>query len=98
MDSMKVEMNEMRVRTAQLQNHAREKMQEAEDIKKEKFMNEAMIKKTVGSVVTGCCRCWNHSWSQIWTFLDKHTNCRNAQTRADIGCQFKLPLICINKS
>ena len=52
MESMKTEMNEMRVRTAQLQNHAREKMQEAEDIKKEKFMNEAMIKKTVGSVVT----------------------------------------------
>ena len=49
---MKTEMNEMRVRTAQLQNHAREKMQEAKDIKKEKFMNEAMIKKTVGSVVT----------------------------------------------
>ena len=52
MESMKTEMNEMRVRTAQLQNHAREKMQEAKDIKKEKFMNEAMIKKTVGSVVT----------------------------------------------
>ena len=52
MESMKTEMNEMRVRTTQLQNHAREKMQEAEDIKKEMFMNEAMIKKTVGSVVT----------------------------------------------
>ena len=51
-ESMKTEMNEMRVRTAQLQNHAMEEMQEAEDMKKKKFMNEAMIKKTVGSLVT----------------------------------------------
>ena len=49
---MKTEMNEMRVRTAQLQNHALEQMQRAEDMKKERFMNEAMIKKVVGSVTT----------------------------------------------
>ena len=35
-----------------MQNHAMEQMQEAEDIKKKKFMDEAMIKKTVGGVVT----------------------------------------------
>ena len=52
MESMKEEMNEMRVRTEQMQNHAMEQMQEAEDIKKKKFMNEAMIKKTVGTVVS----------------------------------------------
>ena len=50
MESMKEEMDEMRVRTEQMQNHAME--QEAEDIKKKKFMDEAMIKKTVGGVVT----------------------------------------------
>ena len=49
---MKEEMDEMRVRTEQMQNHAMEQMQEAEDIKKKKFMDEAMIKKTVGGVVT----------------------------------------------
>ena len=37
----------MRVRTAQLQNHAMEQMQEAEEIKKKKFMT----KKFVGGVV-----------------------------------------------
>ena len=52
MESMKEEMDEMRVRTEQMQNHAMEQMQEAEDIKKKKFMDEAMIKKTVGGVVT----------------------------------------------
>ena len=49
---MKTEMNEMRVRTKQLENHAMEKMQEAEEIKKRKFMNEAMIKKTVTAVLS----------------------------------------------
>ena len=49
---MKTEMNEMRVRTKQLENHAMEKMQEAEEIKKRKFMNEAMIKKTVTVVLS----------------------------------------------
>ena len=48
---MKTEMNEMRVRTKQLENRAMEKMQEAEEIKKRKFMNEAMIKKTVSAVL-----------------------------------------------
>ena len=49
---MKTEMKEMRVRTAQLENRAMEKMQEAEEIKKRKFMNEAMIKKTVTVVLS----------------------------------------------
>ena len=49
---MKKKMNEMQVRTEQLQNHAREKLQEAEEIKKKKFMDEAMIKKIVASIVT----------------------------------------------
>ena len=44
-------MNEMKLRTAQLENHAHKKMQEAEEIKKRKFMNEAMIKKTVSAVL-----------------------------------------------
>ena len=52
MEPMKEEMNEMRVRTEQMQNHAMEQMQEAKDIKMKKFLDEAMIKKTVGSVFT----------------------------------------------
>ena len=51
-DNMMKKMNEMQVRTEQLQNHAREKLQEAEEIQKKKFMDEAMIKKVVGSIVT----------------------------------------------
>ena len=49
---MKEDMNEMRMRTDQMQNHAMEQMKEVKDIKKKKFMEKAMIKKTVGKVVT----------------------------------------------
>ena len=45
---MKTEMNEMKLRTAQLENHAHKKMQEAEEIKKRKFMNDVRIKQLVG--------------------------------------------------
>ena len=48
---MKTEMDEMRVRTTELQNHAAEKMQEAEQIKKRKFMNQAMMNNIVYAVI-----------------------------------------------
>ena len=50
-EAMKTEMNEMRVRTAQLENHAHEKMQEAEEIKKRKFMCDARIKQLASIVL-----------------------------------------------
>ena len=99
MESMKTEMNEMRVRTAQLQKKCQGEDAGGRGYQEGEVYERGHDQENCGECrYPGCCRCWNHSWSQIWTFLDKHTNCRNAQTRADIGCQFKLPLICINKS